>query len=99
MPDARPPSAKRESVISHVRLYIVYTLLVGLADATNKEEEPTIRTLISQAQVMTVFCWLTYPGVYLLGPRLSRGAGGCGDPVRLRRLCSRLKLRSGLDHL
>ena len=31
----------------------VYTLLVGLAHATNKEEEPMVRTLISQAQAMT----------------------------------------------
>merc|ERR1712118_449539 len=48
-----------------VFLYIVYTLLVGLADATNKEEEETVRTLISQAQVMTVVSWLTYPVVYI----------------------------------
>jgi bacteriorhodopsin len=46
-------------------LFIVYTLLVGLADATNREDDPTIKALIQRAQWVTVVSWLTYPVVYL----------------------------------
>merc|ERR1712061_261875 len=35
-------------------LYIVYTLLVGLADATMKESDPTISEKIRLAQIFTV---------------------------------------------
>merc|ERR1711876_91284 len=46
-------------------LYIVYTLLVGLADATMKESDPTISEKIRLAQIFTVVSWLTYPVVYV----------------------------------
>jgi len=46
-------------------LYIVYELLVGLSEATNKEADPVIRGKIQTAQVMTVISWCTYPIVYL----------------------------------
>merc|ERR1711988_1407278 len=46
-------------------LYIVYELLVGLAAATNLEEDPEIKSKIKVAQVMTVISWCTYPVVYL----------------------------------
>merc|ERR1712146_270973 len=46
-------------------LYIVYELLVGLSEATNKETDPTIKGKIQSAQVMTVISWCTYPIVYL----------------------------------
>jgi len=46
-------------------LYIVYELLVGLADATNSEPDPVIAGKIRTAQVMTVISWCTYPIVYL----------------------------------
>jgi len=46
-------------------LYIVYELLVGLANATNSETDPTIKSKIQVAQVMTVISWCTYPVVYL----------------------------------
>jgi len=46
-------------------LYIVYELLVGLAEATNSETDPVIRAKIGTAQVMTVISWCTYPIVYL----------------------------------
>jgi len=46
-------------------LFIVYTLLVGLADATNREDDPTIKALIQRSQWVTVLSWLTYPVVYL----------------------------------
>merc|ERR1711988_1563458 len=46
-------------------LFIVYTLLVGLSDATNAETDPKIAGLIRNAQVVTVISWCTYPVVYL----------------------------------
>jgi len=46
-------------------LNIVYTLLVGLSEATNSEADAKIRSLISNVQVWTVISWLTYPVVYI----------------------------------
>jgi hypothetical protein len=46
-------------------LYIVYTLLIGLAAATNAEEDPEIRNLVSNVKITTVISWCTYPIVYL----------------------------------
>merc|ERR1711982_203748 len=46
--------------------YIVYELLVGLAEATNSESDETVRGLIKNAQIWTVISWLTYPVVYIL---------------------------------
>merc|ERR1719316_567163 len=45
-------------------LYIVYTLLVGLSDATNSEADPEVKRLIGNAQVWTCISWCTYPIVY-----------------------------------
>merc|ERR1711865_458768 len=45
-------------------LYIVYTLLVALADATNSESDPEVKRLIGNAQVWTCISWCTYPIVY-----------------------------------
>lgn len=38
-------------------LYILYTLLVGLAAATNSESDPRVRKLIRTAQWATVVAW------------------------------------------
>merc|ERR1712151_741196 len=46
-------------------LYIVQELLVGLAEATNRETDPLVKSNIQLAQVMTVISWCTYPVVYL----------------------------------
>jgi bacteriorhodopsin len=46
-------------------LFVVFTLLVGLADATNREDDPEVKALISRAQWVTVVSWLTYPVVYV----------------------------------
>merc|ERR1711972_348300 len=48
-----------------VFLSIVYTLLVGLADATAREEDPAVKSMIGLSQVVTVISWCTYPIVYL----------------------------------
>merc|ERR1719291_238302 len=47
-------------------LYIVYTLLVGLTAAVNKESEPKVKTLLTYACWATVISWCTYPVVYIL---------------------------------
>jgi len=46
-------------------LYIVYELLVGLADATRSESDLVVAQKIATAQYMTVLSWCTYPVVYL----------------------------------
>merc|ERR1711988_1433568 len=46
-------------------LYIVYTLLVGLSDATAAEANREIADKIRTAQLWTVVSWCTYPIVYL----------------------------------
>jgi len=46
-------------------LYIVYELLVGLSAATNSEADPTVKSKIQTAQMVTVISWCTYPVVYL----------------------------------
>merc|ERR1712066_1161417 len=48
-----------------VFLSIVYTLLVGLADATAREDDPQVKRMISLSQIVTVVSWCTYPIVYL----------------------------------
>merc|ERR1711871_1824388 len=47
-------------------VYIVYTLIIGLANATNAEPDLKIRKAIRTAQYMTVVSWLTYPIVYII---------------------------------
>jgi len=54
--------------------YIVYELLIGLNDATNKENDSVISGKIKTAQIITVISWCTYPVVYLL-PMLGISAG------------------------
>merc|ERR1712100_160602 len=46
-------------------LYVVYTLLIGLAQATNSEEDSDVRDLIANVKITTVISWCTYPIVYL----------------------------------
>merc|ERR1712025_411433 len=63
-------------------LYIVYELLVGLADATASEADPVIAGKIRTAQVMTVVSWCTYPVVYLF-PMLGISAAQAVVGIRL----------------
>merc|ERR1712216_133477 len=44
----------------------VYTLVVDLKDATEKETDSEVKSLIYYAQYWTVISWLTYPVVYIL---------------------------------
>jgi bacteriorhodopsin len=45
--------------------YVVYTLLIGLADATNAEPDVKVKNMLKNAQVVTCVSWCTYPIVYL----------------------------------
>merc|ERR1712146_378373 len=47
-------------------IFVVYTLVIGLADATNAENDLAVRSKIKTAQWMTVISWLTYPIVYII---------------------------------
>merc|ERR1712146_446219 len=55
-------------------IYIVYTLVIGLANATNAEPDPKIRKAIRTAQYMTVLSWFTYPIVYIIPMMGATGA-------------------------
>merc|ERR1711957_864265 len=46
-------------------VYIVYTLLIGLGDATDSESDPHVRDLVKGVQWWTVISWCTYPVVYI----------------------------------
>jgi len=55
-------------------VYIVYTLVIGLSQATNAEPDANIRKSIRTAQYMTVISWLTYPIVYIIPMMGAKGA-------------------------
>jgi len=46
--------------------YVVYELVVGLNEATNKQASATVSSLISSARYLTVISWCTYPFVYIV---------------------------------
>ncbi|CAE8623565.1 unnamed protein product, partial [Polarella glacialis] len=46
--------------------YVVFTLTVGLAEATSKQPSSAAASLASAARYLTVFSWLTYPFVYMV---------------------------------
>jgi len=62
-------------------LYIVYTLLVGLSEATAAEPNREISDKIRSAQLWTVVSWCTYPIVYVF-PML--GVSGASAVVHIQ---------------
>jgi len=46
--------------------YVVYTLVVGLGDATNKQPSKSVSALIANARMLTAISWCTYPFVYII---------------------------------
>jgi bacteriorhodopsin len=46
--------------------YVVFTLIVGLAEATSKQPSAAAGSLVSAARYLTVVSWLTYPFVYII---------------------------------
>merc|ERR1712146_490670 len=55
--------------------YVVHTLLIGLKEATESEQDENVKQLIRNAQVWTVVSWLTYPFVYIIPMMGATGAG------------------------
>jgi len=47
-------------------IFIVYTLVIGLAKAADRDERPDVALLCKQACWWTVVSWCTYPIVYIL---------------------------------
>jgi len=76
-------------------LYIVYELLVGLAGATNAEEDSNVKALISRAQLVTVISWLTYPVVYIF-PMLGFSGAGAVVAIQVGYCCSDVISKCGV---
>jgi len=76
-------------------MYIVYELLVGLADATNSEADPVIKGKIGSAQVMTVISWCTYPVVYLF-PMFGINAANAIVGIQIGYCCSDIISKCGV---
>merc|ERR1711869_157147 len=76
-------------------LYIVYELLVGLAGATNSEQDPVVKGKIQSAQVMTVVSWCTYPIVYLF-PMLGINAAHAVMGIQIGYCCSDIISKCGV---
>jgi len=79
-------------------LNIVYELLVGLAAATNAEQDPVIKGKIQSAQVMTVISWCTYPIVYLF-PMLGINAATAVVGIQIGYCCSDIISKCGVGLL
>jgi len=79
-------------------LYIVYELLVGLAEATNKETDKGLKAKIGQAQVMTVISWCTYPVVYLF-PMMGINASHAIVGIQIGYCCSDIISKCGVGLL
>merc|ERR1712151_1114696 len=79
-------------------LYIVQELLVGLAEATNLETDPAVKSNIQLAQVMTVFSWCTYPVVYLF-PMLGISASHSVVGIQIGYCCSDIISKCGVGLL
>lgn len=76
-------------------LYIVYELLIGLAEATDSEADPVIAGKIRSAQVMTVISWCTYPVVYLF-PMLGFTAANAVVGIQIGYCCSDIISKCGV---
>jgi len=76
-------------------LYIIYELLIGLAEATNSEADPVIAGKIRSAQVMTVISWCTYPVVYLF-PMLGFTAANAVVGIQIGYCCSDIISKCGV---
>jgi len=47
-------------------MYVVYSLMVGLREATASESDPNVKNMLNLACTATVVSWCTYPVVYVL---------------------------------
>jgi len=79
-------------------MYIVQTLLVGLSEATNSEEDPAVKELIRAAQVWTVISWCTYPIVYVF-PMMGISGPSSVVAIQLGYSCSDIISKCGVGLL
>jgi len=79
-------------------LYVVYELLVGLAEATNNEDDPAVKQRIQSAQIITVISWCTYPVVYLF-PMLGVTAQNAVVAIQVGYCCSDIISKCGVGLL
>merc|ERR1711990_1380518 len=79
-------------------LFIVQTLLVGLASATNAESDPNVKGLIRSAQVWTVVSWCTYPIVYVF-PMMGISGPSSVVAIQLGYSCSDIISKCGVGLL
>ena len=79
-------------------LFVVQTLLVGLAAATASETRESVRTLIGQAQVVTVISWLTYPVVYVF-PMIGFSGAGAVVAIQVGYCCSDVISKCGVGFI
>merc|ERR1711904_683533 len=79
-------------------MYIVFTLLVGLAEATRSEEDAKTRDLIKSAQVWTVISWCTYPIVYVF-PMMGISGPSSVVAIQLGYSCSDIISKCGVGLL
>merc|ERR1719503_274333 len=75
-------------------VYIVYELLIGLAEANNKSTRQ-LKDLVKRAQVVTVISWLTYPVVYIF-PMLGFSGAKAIVAVQVGYCCSDVISKCGV---
>jgi bacteriorhodopsin len=76
-------------------VFIVYKLLIGLRDATSREEDTTVQSLIFQSQLVTVVSWCTYPIVYVL-PMMGIGGAQAVVAIQCGYCCSDIIAKCGV---
>merc|ERR1712139_343989 len=76
-------------------LWVVYTLMIGLSEATNSESDPNIRDLIYNVKLVTVISWLTYPIVYTF-PMIMAGGPSVVVSIQVGYCCSDIISKCGV---
>jgi len=79
-------------------LFVVQTLLVGLSAATQEETRESVRSLIFQAQWVTVISWLTYPVVYVF-PMIGFSGAGAVVAIQVGYCCSDVISKCGVGFI
>jgi len=79
-------------------LFVVQTLLVGLSAATQEETRESVRSLIFQAQWVTVISWLTYPVVYVF-PMIGFSGASAVVAIQVGYCCSDVISKCGVGFL
>jgi len=76
-------------------IYVVYSLLIGLKDATESETDSSIKAKIKLAQWVTVISWLTYPFVYII-PMFGASGASAVVGIQIGYCCSDIIAKCGV---